>query len=145
MTWITKLAYQRDLAAHQRRIFDLEVSELWRSLRIRMGNCADSYERMYPHAQHHVLAQWDANHDVFKCSAPDANGAYNDEKWRVTLTRNDSVIKASYSTSRPEIQLVVGRAEDGHAVLQSGGSEISLDEATERILRPILFDDLPEA
>jgi hypothetical protein len=148
VNWITKLAYQRERAKDNRRLFEQESAELWELLKSRMGTSAQSYERLYPHGDPgaNLQAEWDLTDPAapfFRCLTRDAHQAYTVEKCRMTLTRAGSMIKASYTGATPEVLLTLGHSERGDAVLQHDATDVSLDRASELILRPILFDDLP--
>jgi hypothetical protein len=148
MDWITTVAHQRDSEKERTRLFDREVNELWASLKARMNACCESYERLYRHDPCGILAQFDetnAEAPFVKCVKQNpADQLFSQEKCRVTLSRNGAVYVAVYSTSRPELLLTVVQADDGHAVVQYDSTDVSLDRASELILRPILFDDVPE-
>jgi len=152
MDWITTLAHQRDREKERTRLLDRELNELWLSLKTRMNTCCETYERLYPHDQIGILAQYDgANPDkpVVRCMTRNpADQQFSVEKCQVTLSRSGAVYVAVYrwqnSKAHPELLLTVGQADDGHAVVQHGSMDVSLDRGCELILRPILFDDLPE-
>jgi hypothetical protein len=148
MNWITILAHQRDQAAERKELFEREATELWESLKMRSKECAASYDRLYPHGTGLLHAQYNETDEparpFFRCMTRNAaNGHYTVEKCRVTLTRSERTIKANYSTDQPELLFTIGTSEKRHTALQHDAKCISLDEACELILRPLLFEDVP--
>jgi len=148
MDWITRLAHQRDREKERTQQFDREIIELWESLKDRLKAYRDAYARLYPPGHADLEARYDGTTNpqapVFTCMNRDGTGAFTIEKCRVALSQTGAVFKANYSTALPEILLTVINTEDGHAVVQHNSREISLDRVCELILRPMLFDDLPE-
>ena len=147
-SWITTLAHRRDRERERTRLFERELNELWASLKDRLEASCDAYERLYPHGQAGILAQYEGADPeapvVRRMTRNPADQQFTLEKCRVTVSRNGAVHRANYSTTRRELRLTVGQADDGHAVAQHDSADISLDRVCELILRPILFDDLPD-
>jgi len=149
MEWFLRLAHERAEAERKKKAV-IDGGELfWTALQGRVKEAQIAYHDLYPATAARPNTIYDDKSkpcEPFLKRETQLAGTAAQEKDRVTLQYHPpATITATYSPEVSTIVLTVSLGTAGDVVLQCGGKEVTVDGACELILRPILFDDLPNA
>ncbi len=148
MDWTGDLALKSRNAEADAQTLAIKAAALWGGLKQMLEATINLYNRFLPSAPNGEAVLYeepDANARVVcKRCRTDAGNKRVSEIAAVTISFDSPMVTATYSDGRALALLTMGRDDKGYVVVLHDGMTVSMDLATEIILRPVLLPDYPE-
>jgi hypothetical protein len=149
--WVEQRAKQRDKNRDESEIIASGTEDLWKSLCDSVFAAAKQYAARFPPRVEPYdfirTSPYDNFNEIWiEVMEPPVQGMGQGQlKRKVTLTldRKGSAISTRYHGSKGVQLIRIGVTKDGIAGLFIDSHQVTLEQATEAILGPVLFPDLP--